>query len=158
MMTSFETGRLKAQDASIKKQVTELRTLMYREFSDTGTYTNLKGNNVTGEVSETESCPIVGNGGGNLKGAYAQNFRNGCEAIRSTLKNNCGTSNICIKFDRPSSGINYERKFSIAAYLPYESRRAPSGADRFWCMGSNGRTSIDDSVMDGSGCPGDNEL
>lgn len=156
MLTSFEAGRLKTKDAAIKKQVTEMRTLMYRDFTDTGTYTNLKANNVTGEVSETETCPAVGTGGSNLKGTYATNFRNGCEAIRTTLNNSCGTSDICIKFDRPSTGANYDRKFSIAAYLPYASREA--GADRFWCMGSNGRTSIDDSVMDGSGCPNDPEL
>lgn len=156
MLTSFETGRLRAQDAAIKKQVTEMRTLMYREFSDTGTYTNLKASNTTGEVSVAESCPTVGTGGSNLRGTYALNFRNACEAIRSTLRNNCGSSDICLKFDRPSTGLNFDRKFSIAVYLPYASRAA--GGDRFWCMGSNGRTSVDDSVLDGSGCPNDSEL
>lgn len=149
VLTSFETGRQKARDAAIKHQLTEMRTLMYREFSDTGSYTNLKGNSVSGHVLETSSCPTVGST--NFTSVYAPNFRNGCLGIKTTLKNDCGTGNVCVTFYRPTGGGVSERSFSIAAYLPYRSRVA--GGDRFFCAGSSGRTSIDDTALNDPGCP-----
>lgn len=155
VLTSLESGRRKAKDAAVKRQLTEMRSLMYAEFTDTGSYENLKAG-TAGEVSTTGSCPAVGGVSvNNLRGTYAQNFRNACDAVKATLGNSCGTSGVCVKFNYPRSTGN-ERKFSLVAYLPQASREA--GADRFLCMGSNGRTSVGTVAYSQDGCPNDPNL
>lgn len=155
VLTSLESGRRKAKDAAVKRQLTEMRSLMYAEFTDTGSYENLKAG-TAGEVSTAGNCPnVAAIGANNLKGTYAQNFRNACQALKATLGNSCGTSGVCVKFNYPR-GLNNERKFSLVGYLPNESRQA--GADRFLCMGSNGRTSVGSSAYSQDGCPNDPNL
>jgi prepilin-type N-terminal cleavage/methylation domain-containing protein len=155
VLTSLESGRRKAKDAAVKRQLTEMRSIMYAEFTDTGSYENLKAG-TAGEILATGACPTVGAGANNLKGTYAQKFYNACTALKATLGNSCGTSGLCIKFNYPR-GVGNERKFSLVAYLPQKSRE--DGGDRILCMGSNGRTSVGDpNSYAQSGCPNDGEL
>ena len=139
VMSSLTTSRGRARDAFVKRQLTEMRTLMAREFSDNGTYTNLKDNG--GSKGPGATCTL--GGGAGLKGSYATNFKSACDALIASMGSNCGTG-VCLRFDQPLSS---PLRFSIYAYLPEASRLA--GSDRFLCMGSNGRSSV--STMVGLG-------
>ncbi|MEK7511386.1 MAG: type II secretion system protein [Patescibacteria group bacterium] len=145
MITTFATGRGKARDSNIKQQVTQMRTLMAREFSDNGNYDNLKANG-TGKAPGV-LC-TVGTGTTHLKGTYADDFKAQCDALMQLYGNSCrfdGTGGVspvnCLKFDLPTGQA---QKFSITAYLPEESRRLEENT--YLCMGSNGRLSTSNMI------------
>lgn len=158
LMTSFATGRGRAKDAAVKRQLTEMRSLMAREFSDVGNYSNLKANGAAKTPGTTCS---VGAGATQLKGTYATNFKNACDSLIRIPGASCrfdgAASGTCLEFNRPlvASDPNHQ-KFSLVAFLPEESR--VQGQNMFLCMGSNGRTSISNSSLNGAGCPNDPQL
>lgn len=152
IMTSFATGRGKAKDATVKRQLTEMRSLMAREFSDNGTYTNLK----DGGAAKAPGATCTLGGGAGLKGAYAANFKDACDALIRVYGSSCsrdGSAGTCLVFNQPTGATNTQ-KFSIYAFLPEASRAATS--DQVFCMGSNGRSSVSAaSTLNGPGCPND---
>ena len=157
MMTSFATGRGKAKDATVKRQLTEMRTLMAREFSDTGSYSNLKDGG--GAKAPSAVCSL--GGGSGLKGAYATNFKNACDGLVRLYGASCNyngaAGGTCLQFNQPTGGVNPTQKFSIFAFLPEASRAA--GSNQVLCMGSNGRTSIGPAAtLNTAGCPNDPQL
>ncbi|HYF28920.1 MAG TPA: type II secretion system protein [Candidatus Paceibacterota bacterium] len=153
VLSGLSSARSKAKDAAIKRQVMEMRTLMAREFSDNGSYAFLKTASY-GPITPAIDCPTPGAGTNNLRGTYGQRFRDSCLAIKQTLAGNCGTNNVCLQFDRPTGSAN-TGKFSIIAYLPDESRRAPGGADRWLCVSYKGHTGVSATVSwnDNPACP-----
>lgn len=158
MMTSFATGRGKAKDATVKRQLTEMRTLMAREFSDNGSYTNLKDG---GAAKTPNTTCVLGSGSSHLKGAYAANFKNACDSLirlyGTTCTYNGAAGGTCLQFNQPTGGSNPTQKFSIYAFLPEASRAA--GSNQVLCMGSNGRTSIGPAAtLSTAGCPNDPQL
>lgn len=158
MMTSFSTGRGKAKDAAVKRQLTEMRTLMAREFSDNGTYTNLKDN---GAAKGPAATCTVGIGATQLKGTYATNFKSACDNLIKIYGSSCNYNGAlggtCLQFNQPTGGANPTQKFSIYAFLPEASRSA--GSNQVLCMGSNGRTSIGPAAtLNTAGCPNDPQL
>lgn len=161
MMTTFAQGRGKAKDAAVKRQVTEMRTLLAREFSDVGSYQNLKAG---GAAKSPGSTCAVGSGSTQLKGTYATDFKAQCDALLriygSTCNHNGAAGGTCLRFNQPpNSGTPTEaemEKFSIWAFLPETSRQA--GVNTYLCMGSNGRTSLSTLVgaqTQNSGCYAD---
>lgn len=157
IMTSFATGRGKAKDATVKRQLTEMRTLMAREFSDVGSYANLKDG---GAAKAPNATCVLGAGATHLKGAYASNFKNACDGLVRLYGASCNhdgsAGGTCLQFNQPTGGATPTQKFSIYAFLPEESRSA--GQNRYLCMGSNGRISISNSTLNGAGCPNDPQL
>jgi prepilin-type N-terminal cleavage/methylation domain-containing protein len=159
IMSSFATGRGKAKDATVKRQLTEMRTLMAREFSDNGSYTNLKDG---GAAKAPAATCTTGTTGAVLKGTYASNFKNACDGLVRLYGSSCNydgaAGGTCLQFNQPTGGVNPTQKFSIYAFLPEESRSAVPAGNRYLCMGSNGRTSISNSTLNGAGCPNDPQL
>ena len=159
VMTGLSQSRSKAKDASIKRQLTEMRTLMAREMSDTGSYTNLKGG---GAAKVPGATCTVGTGATHLKGTYATNFKLACDALIKTYGGaGCGSGGVCLQFNQPTgvvSGKQPGTMFSMYAYLPDASRIASPAGDRYLCMGSNGKSSISPATLSGAGCPNDTTL
>lgn len=143
VLASLNTARLKAADASVKSQADELRKLMFLDYSDNGTYVNIKGgsNNGSGSgwIQAGGTCT-------NFVGPYAAQGQNICNGIIKATGSACGAT--CLYFANTSPDA--PDKFSILVYLPYESAKA--GSPRFLCFGSGGGNAIDPGTWQQSGC------
>lgn len=150
MITTFASGRAKARDSAVKQQLTQMRTLMAREFSDTGSYDNLKAN---GSAKNPGATCTTGTGPSHLKGTYASDFKVQCDTLirgfGATCMYNGVGDNTCLRFDLPAAT---PEKFSMYVYLPEQSR--VDGVKTYLCMGSNGRTSISTLVATQRNNPG----
>lgn len=149
VLAAFSLARLRAQDAAVKKEMIELRTLMARQMADTGSYAAIKNGGTVKALNET--CVLGNFAVGGVPSQYANEAKAVCDALvrASSANNACGS--VCARFNAPS-GVT---RFSIEAYLPYESTAA--GAPRYLCMGSSGRSSSlsDGIVWSYPGCSGD---
>lgn len=142
VLAAMTLARSKAQDAAVQREMTELRTLMAREMSDTGSYKNLKDGG--GWKGAGGTC-TVGSLSTQLKGTYANDAKKVCDAL---VKATAGCTTNCVYFQQSvpttaGGGItqaDVDSRFSIMAYLPGASRLA--GSARYLCMGSSGSVSI----------------
>jgi len=161
IMSSVTVARGKAQDAAVKRHLSEMRTLMGNELSDTGSYTNLK---VGGSDKNPGGTCAVGAGPTQLKGTYATNFKTICDSLIKTYNTSCthdGTAGgVCLNFRSPvltALTPQNASKFSMYAFLPNASKEATQ--NMVLCMGSNGRSSVSAaSTLSGPGCPNDPDL
>ncbi len=143
VLAGLTLARAKAQDAAIKRSVSELRTLMAREMSDNGSYQNLKDG---GGWKTSNSTCTTGTLGSVLKGTYASDAKKICDVIIRQASPACASNCLFFNTASPPSGVAPESVFSIMAYLPGASRM--SGHAMYLCMGSSGRVSTHDSVTD----------
>lgn len=135
---TLQQTRLKAADSAVKEQVLAMRHVMELQFSDSGSYTAIKNGGGWKAVGATCASGFSGN--------HAASAQNVCAALVRATGNNCGTG--CVYFGPLSIGgypIGDPRrdpidKFTIMAYLPYESIRA--GGNRYMCVGSTGQISF----------------
>lgn len=132
VLASLNTARLKAADASVKAHATQFRNVMALEYSDTGSYTAVKNGGITSGFYPSASVPSCSG----FSGAYAAQAKNVCDSIMKASGSAC--NNVCLWFGYTNP--DYPDKFSIMAYLPYESAKA--GALRYYCVGSSGGNSI----------------
>lgn len=158
VLAALQETRLRAADASIKEQVQALRHVMELEFSASGSYTAIKSG---GGGTGTSGFKVYGDQcSSGFTGQHAADAQRICRAIIRSQGASCGTQ--CLKFDTvavPGYGLppanNLADRFSIMAYLPYESSRA--GTVRYMCLGSSGKitTTATPSPWDEPGCTND---
>ncbi len=125
VLASMRTARLKAADASIREQATQLRTILELERSDTGTYTGVK----NGGAWRAAGAVCSG-----FTGSHAAKGKEICDAI---LRQTTGCTD-CLFFRTTSP--DSATSFSIMAYLPGAS--ADAGNPRWLCIGSSGAQSV----------------
>lgn len=140
VLASLNTARLKAGDASVRSETAQLRNIMAFEYSDTGTYTNIKsplGGNWLGLGGV--ACPTFG-------GTYSAQAGNVCSGLLKASGTACGSTCVWFYATNPDA----PDKFTIMAYLPYESAKA--GSARWLCMGSGGGSGISAGAWTEAGC------
>ncbi len=142
LVSTASLAGLRAQDAQVRHEMTELRTLFWRELSDTGSYTGLKNGGAwkaTGSTCTREA----------FSGIYAEESALICDKLVRATGKDCREN--CVYFE--STADDTDTSFSIMAYLPYESSEA--GSPRYLCMGSSGNQSMANATtwME-SGCYG----
>ncbi|HEX5774395.1 MAG TPA: type II secretion system protein [Candidatus Paceibacterota bacterium] len=148
VLASLSVARLRAQDTAVKQEMAELRTLMARQMADTGSYLPIKNGGTAKFLGNT--CSL-----GNFSTSnYASQAKAVCDALvkASSANNTCGPS-FCVRFNLPGGN---NTRFSIEAYLPYESVAAGGGNNaRYLCMGSSGNSSISTgTTWTEAGCSG----
>ena len=120
------------------------------EYTDTGSYTAIKSGSAAG--GGWMGPGYAGCAG--FTGNYAAQALTVCNALLKASGNSCGAN--CTWFQGVSipnpAGGNYDvpDKFTILAYLPYESAKA--GGARWLCMGSGGGTSVNAGDWLTAGC------
>ena len=132
VIVAMREARLKAADAAVRQQAYQLRTVMEQERTNTGSYAGIK----TGGAWKNagDQC---------LTGFTSSQFSTKATEIcaelvaASTGMGGCTTS--CVYFSNTSPNSN--EKYTIMAYLPYESSKV-APAVRFLCIGSSGNQSI----------------
>lgn len=119
VLTSLNSARSKAKEASLKTEALEFRKLLMLEYSDTGSFSNLtRGWIGGGTINGQTTCEARG-----YAGSYASQAVSICNSIRSTL------------------GSSYDQAFitSGGGNIYSIMVRYPSGA--MICLGSSGATS-----------------
>ena len=132
VLASLNSARAKARDAAIKQAAQQLRSLMFLEYSESGSYTAIKsGGAWKGAGGNCDSATFSGN--------YASQARNICNSIVSNYPSGsvCGINCLYFLATNPSA----TDKFTIMAYLP--------GEGAFLCYGSSGATSIGPDTVGG---------
>lgn len=135
---SLTQARLKAKDAAVREEVSQMRTLFEFEYNDNNSYVNLqKSRWVTNTVS---SCSAGTYG---FAGAYANQAQNICTSIVNANNNQTTTlffwTGVNTSID--PTGAN---KYSIMAYLPYKAT--------WFCIGSSGTSDTDTGAWTAAGC------
>lgn len=119
VLASLSSARARAKEAALKSHAEEFRKLLFLEYSETGSYSNLtRGWIGGGTVNGQTSCEARG-----YAGAYAAQAVNICNGIRSIL----GAS-----YDQAFLSSGGGDSFSVMV-------RYPSG--NMICYGSSGATS-----------------
>ena len=139
VLASLNTARLKAADASVKSEVAQLRTVMNFEYTDTGSYTAIKSAGVAGWSGAGSTCS-------GFTGTYASQAKSVCDSLVKATGTVCGGSCVWFGYTNP----DYLDKFTIMAYLPYESAKA--GGARWVCMGSGGGNGLSSGAWTEAGC------
>lgn len=159
-LAALTSARLKAADAAVLRQATELRSVMELERSNSGSYAAVKtggqGTGAGGFIRSKEGC-------GTFTGQFSTRALEICrKLVESASAGSTGTSananatgcgQGCVRFYYTNvSGSNPTDRYSIQAYLPYKSRAA--GAARYLCIGSSGAvtTDSDGSAWTEPGC------
>ena len=132
VLASLNTARLKAADASVRTEVAQMRNIMTLEYADTGSYTAIKSGSAAGAGWMAPGYA----GCAGFTGNYAAQALSVCNAMQKASGSSCGSN--CTWFLATSPDA--PDKFTIMAYLPYESAKA--GAARYFCMGSSGGNAI----------------
>jgi prepilin-type N-terminal cleavage/methylation domain-containing protein len=145
VLTGIREARLRAADAAIIQQATQLRNLMEQERTNSGTYVALKNG---GNWKPQNACT-------GFSGQFASQAAEVCRNLVAATSGYC-TSN-CVYFQTTTP--NNSERYSIVAYLPYRSYQevqngCVSSCARYLCMGSSGNitTSSDGSAWIESGC------
>jgi prepilin-type N-terminal cleavage/methylation domain-containing protein len=124
VLSSMRDARLKAADAAVLQQARELRNLMEQERSNSGTYVAIKSG---GAWKPQSGCT-------GFTGQFATQATQVCQSLVKATSGYCSTS--CVFFQ--STNPNSSERYTIMAYLPYQSTRA--GAARYMCFGSSGNS------------------
>lgn len=154
ILGSLNDARLKAADAAVKEQAQAMRHIMELEFSDTGNYAAIKsgggGTGTAGFKVPGDQCST------GFSGNHAAAAQRVCRALVAASGRNCTTGctyflTVAVSGMPPGQG-NPATRFSITAYLPYESARA--GAARYLCIGSSGQMTLnsDGATWNEPGC------
>ncbi|MDB5189255.1 MAG: hypothetical protein JWL82_212 [Parcubacteria group bacterium] len=133
-LANLNLARLRAADAAVREEAQQFRIIMNNEYSDTGSYTAIK-NGDTGWIGGNNHCSYISFGGN-----YAGSASAVCNRLLQSSGTACGTYCVFFVNTYPDS----PDKFTIMAYLPYESAKA--GGARYLCYGSSGRTSVSDGT------------
>lgn len=152
VLSSLQSARLKAADASVRQEMTQLRTIMEQERSNSGIYTAIKNGDAGGFKAANSTCSATNFAVGGVQSQYAANAADVCTKLIAAASTGsggstgsagatgCGAS--CVYFQTTSP--NSAEKYTIMAYLPYTSVQA--GAARYLCMGSSGNQSVSDGA------------
>ncbi|KND48260.1 MAG: hypothetical protein AB199_04385 [Parcubacteria bacterium C7867-004] len=138
VLASLNTARLKAADAAVRTQARQLKLFLEFEYSETGSYTNIKQYTSLGDLW-LPGAPGSGSTCTGLVGIYAVRAQQTCAALLAASQSqgsSCG--NQCLRFW--DTNPDFPNRYSILAYLPGASRAA--GAARWLCMGSGGSVSV----------------
>lgn len=125
VMSSLLIGKKKSGDATIIREVLELRSLLESNFNDYGSYTYLQPQ--TSFSSQADCMNYLSSG------TYSSAAQQACLAI---YKLNWGSTN---NFYDPThflfmgNNVSTSKNYSIMTFLP--------GKGTFYCAGSSGRTS-----------------
>jgi type IV pilus assembly protein PilA len=130
VLAALNTARTKGEDAGVKSEMKQLKTLYEEEGSDNGTYTALQSYGATGSWYATAAnCTAPATP---PTGTYATQQENVCTALMN-YESGC-TGNHCLWLGAPHV-TNTATAYSIMAWLP--------GAQEWMCMGSSGVVSFD---------------
>lgn len=133
VLGALKDARLRAEDTAVKRHVQELSKVMAKELNDTGSYTAIKTGG--GSLAANPTCAAA-----TFSGTYITEAAEICNALKRSTGPACGAN--CVRFYAANQAAA-TNKFSIWAYLPGESTRI--GSARYYCLGSNGRTSSTDT-------------
>lgn len=139
VLASLNTARLKAADASVRSEAAQFRSIMNFEYTDTGSYTAIKSGGAPGWNSAGSTCS-------GFTGTYAGQAKSVCDALVKATGTACTGSCVWFGYTNP----DYPDKFTIMAYLPYESAKA--GGARWFCLGSSGGNGLSSGGWTESGC------
>lgn len=141
VVSSLNTARFRSQDAAVRQQAAQLRTVLEQEFNATGSYAAIKagGSNGGSWYGVNETCS-------GFSGQFAQEAVNTCSALVKATGTPCGDEG-CVFFasvDADGNGTpdspQPADKYSIMAYLQGVSRS--TGVAHYLCLGSSGKTSV----------------
>lgn len=142
VVASLNTARFKAQDAAIREQAIQLRTVMEQEFNATGSYAALQ----AGGAKNGGEWYGVGDTCSGFSGQFAQEAINTCTALVRATGTPCGDEG-CVFFASVDANGNGSPdsptpndKYSIMAYLQGTSRL--TGQPYYLCVGSSGKVSV----------------
>ncbi len=148
VLSALRDARFKAADAAVRREATELRTIMELERTNTGTYTAIKAGGAW--KAANSSCTV-----GSFSGQFAERAADVCtkmvaaSSVGSRVStgaasvSGCGAN--CLYFQTVNvSGQNSADRYAIQAYLPYASIQA--GAARWLCLGSSNNQSLSDGA------------
>ncbi len=139
VLSAMREARLKAADAAILQEAQQLRNLMEQERSHTGSYAGIKNG---GAWKPQSGCT------GFTSSQFSTNASQVCQRLLNAVAPFCSSS--CLYFQ--TTNPNTTERYSIMAYLPYQSLKA--GAARFLCLGSSGNatTTSDGAAWTEDGC------
>jgi prepilin-type N-terminal cleavage/methylation domain-containing protein len=153
VVASLNTALYKAQDAAIREQAVQLRTVLEQEFSATGSYAALKSGGSNGG-----SWYGVGDTCAGFSGQFAAQAVNTCTGLIRATGTPCGNDG-CVFFasvdadgnGTPDDSPQPNDKYSIMAYLQGTSRL--TGQPYYLCLGSSGKMSVTlAGTYTGAGC------
>ena len=139
VLASLNTARLKAADASVKSELAQFRTIMNFEYTDTGSYSAIKSGGAAGWNAAGSTCS-------GFTGTYASQAKSICDSLVKATGTLCTGSCVWFGYTNPDA----PDKFTIMAYLPYESAKA--GGARWFCMGSGGGNGLSSGSWGEAGC------
>lgn len=150
ILTSLNTANLKAKDASVEEEVSQLNTLLMENNVDTGSYIQLQpqggGEPPYGWFYDAAGCQNYIPSGNYQSGAIQL-----CTSIVQTNASYAPNTSPGTAALYLGNNINNSTKYSINAWLP--------GKKVFFCMGSNGETSsVDTGALTSPGCFYDTKL
>jgi prepilin-type N-terminal cleavage/methylation domain-containing protein len=134
VLGSVSAARLKGQEAAVRQEAAQLRSLMEQERSNSDSYAPIKSGGAWKAVGA--QCAV-----GTFSGQYASQASLVCTKLVAATGNTCG--NNCVYFQTVGPS-NVATKYSIMAYLPYTSLQL--GSARYLCIGSSGNQSISDGA------------
>jgi len=142
VMASVNTARGNAVDSKLIQQARQISILLELENSENNTYANLNIGGWRGPVNILNNPRLCDDTSLDYGGNYGAQVTNICKDIvvtSQTIRPNSAGLAMWIGGKDLNPGQDL-KKYSIKIYLPGESKKA--NADRYYCLGSNGRSSF----------------